>query len=573
MAASGPYQAAARLLNQLLRDGNDRKPKCSLKSLVYDRQGNLTVTPSTYALCTKTLQHQRALAYCLQQQQQQQQQRQQQSATTKQPLTQIIRNTGLLYAVMYDLLANKGKIRGGGVVKRTVLQHATVLQEAWRDYQAKNKTNNDNLLHDDDDDVDDDNDNDNDNKNNNESTGNFPRYVRVNTLRTTDAQVTQFLQQTLGMDHIPRDAHIPHLLVLPPHATALLLAALSPNNKRHDVVLQDKASCFSAYCLVHGFAGGGHRSSRRTFLDACAAPGNKTTHLAALVVELQSRNDHNDNNISNSNSNNNNNNNNDKHNNDYDTHIYALDRSPTRHAALQQRVQAYVPSDRGVQVHTQCADFLQTTTTTLWNDDYCLPITDILLDPSCSGSGIRAETATPPSRLQALHDFQVTALRHALTNFPSAQRVVYSTCSVHVEENEAVVAAVLADDCPQWELVAPVCLSTWPRRGLAVGVSAVDAAKLIRVSREEDATNGFFVACFQRKQSASNGATHDRVTSTLSIIPPHTDTGPAVPFASKKAPITLPTKPKAAQQVTNVVAKRPPAWVQHSGKKKKRRKR
>lgn len=46
------------------------------------------------------------------------------------------------------------------------------------------------------------------------------------------------------------------------------------------------------------------------------------------------------------------------------------------------------------------------------------------------------------SRLQALSAFQQRCLSHALT-FPQVQRVVYSTCSIHTEENEQVVAACL----------------------------------------------------------------------------------------------------------------------------------
>ena len=53
-------------------------------------------------------------------------------------------------------------------------------------------------------------------------------------------------------------------------------------------------------------------------------------------------------------------------------------------------------------------------------------------------------------------------VNHALS-FPSAERVTYSTCSVHREENEDVVEKVLAAN-PQFALQQ--ALPAWPRRGL-----------------------------------------------------------------------------------------------------------
>jgi putative methyltransferase len=67
-------------------------------------------------------------------------------------------------------------------------------------------------------------------------------------------------------------------------------------------------------------------------------------------------------------------------------------------------------------------------------------------------------------------------LRHAMS-FPSAQRIVYSTCSVAAAENEAVVVAALASDEGRgWTLLAreqqPGGLRRWGRRGDAVACGA-----------------------------------------------------------------------------------------------------
>ena len=97
-------------------------------------------------------------------------------------------------------------------------------------------------------------------------------------------------------------------------------------------------------------------------------------------------------------------------------------------------------------------------------------------------------------RLQRLAAFQEAALRHALT-LPALQRLVYSTCSVHERENEAVVAAVLPEAAAQgFALVDP--FPGWRRRGLPGSVEG--AEKLVRVDPVEDATDGFFLAVFQR---------------------------------------------------------------------------
>jgi putative methyltransferase len=138
----------------------------------------------------------------------------------------------------------------------------------------------------------------------------------------------------------------------------------------------------------------------------------------------------------------------------------------------------------------------------------------ILLDPSCSGSGTSAVRGDwlaaggggagrgdGAARLERLAAFQLTALTHALSPaFPAVARVIYSTCSIHVQENEAVVAAALASPCGRaagWRLEA--ALPAWHRRGLrgaVPGLTDAEADALVRVDEAEDGSDGFFVALF-----------------------------------------------------------------------------
>lgn len=72
------------------------------------------------------------------------------------------------------------------------------------------------------------------------------------------------------------DEHIPNLLLFNPRAR------FHEDEAYHSgkVILQDKASCFPATILaqdIHQPHGDGD------FIDATAAPGNKTTHLSALL--------------------------------------------------------------------------------------------------------------------------------------------------------------------------------------------------------------------------------------------------------------------------------------------------
>jgi len=226
-----------------------------------------------------------------------------------------------------------------------------------------------------------------------------------------------------------------------------------------------------------------------------AAPGNKTSHLAALLANSATQS---------SSSSSSNKKKEPPKNPTPTTTIYALDRNKSRLESLERRMVELVPSkdQPHVLVVPECKDFLATQPA-----DYAT-VGAILLDPSCSGSGIftaldrqTGDDVDDPdsvSRMEHLSNFQITALKHAMS-FPSVNRVVYSTCSIHSQENEQVVEQALSHHRDDWMIVPPKCLANWKRRGVEIeGLSKEETSSMIRVDKGDD-TNGFFVCCLQRR--------------------------------------------------------------------------
>ncbi|RHY92061.1 hypothetical protein DYB37_005387 [Aphanomyces astaci] len=376
----------------------------------------------------------------------------------------------LFYIAIYDLLFGKDKkIQGGGFVKKTVLLHANALKSAVvrMKIKAKVKTDEDLLPEE------------------NRMTPKLPRYARINTLRATDISDTSDLaivRSSLGFAAdfpVSVDPHVGDILMFPP-GTELHTHDSVTSGK---LILQDKASCFPAFVL-HGERGADDFGD---VIDACAAPGNKTGHAAMLVARKQSASVR-------------------------PIRVFAFDRSSPRLDLLKRRMAA--AGADGI-VEPCLASFLDVDV----HDERYQHVRSILLDPSCSGSGMsnrldhllelsamqqendveqehQVEPNDTAARLQALADFQLEALVKAFS-FPQVRRVSYSTCSIFETENEHVVVAALAAN-PAFKLVK--CLPTWPRRGVVVpGLTEQDADCLVRANGLEDGTNGFFVAYFERK--------------------------------------------------------------------------
>ncbi|OQR90004.1 hypothetical protein THRCLA_09470 [Thraustotheca clavata] len=383
----------------------------------------------------------------------------------------------LYYIAIYDLLFGKDKkIQGGGFVKKQVMANQNALKTALVRLKIKKKVaTEEELLPE---------------ENRISHAIKLPRYARINTLLVKEsiADIAD-IRTALGLPEdliFEMDPHVNDLIVFPA-GTELHTHPSVINGK---LILQDKASCFSAFVLQgeRGFDDHGD------VIDACAAPGNKTSHAAMLVARKQSS---------------------------RPIKVFAFDRSATRLDLLKRRMVS-AGADKIVEPCLQ--SFLDIDV----NDPKYQNVSAILLDPSCSGSGMSnrldhllelasmkqgfedpsehdeqdSSSNEVQARLQSLADFQLEALKKAFT-FPNVNRIAYSTCSIFEKENEEVVIAALrASEEAGTPFHLVKALPTWPRRGIVIdGLSNDQADYLVRANGLEDGTNGFFVAYFERSNN------------------------------------------------------------------------
>lgn len=405
-----------------------------------------------------------------------------------------------------------------------------------------------------------------------------PRWVRVNCLKSTvqremSSTFSEYIRTPRLADVtnvspearlVYLDQHVPDLIALPPGTEVAKTQAY----KDGKLILQDKASCFPAFLLL----GGSDDPNQGDILDACAAPGNKTTHLASILLQQSI--------VMNSATPNS------------EPKIFACERDPYRSQTLHKMM--VVAGAETVVTILAKQDFLALDP----GDARFKNVTHLLLDPSCSGSGIvgrdgmpalqlpkdpkvsKAGGSTvdgmavgrgvskkrkrhnesegngkggdpewlPPSpsfdltneevhcevdfaRLDKLATLQTKIIEHAFS-FPAARRITYSTCSIHVQENEAVVSRALRGEVARhrgWRVMReeeqPDGMRRWPHRGLALPditedlVSSQEAVSneleeeerraCIRChAGDEEGTMGFFVCGFIRetKRIDFNGA-------------------------------------------------------------------
>ncbi|CAB3367319.1 Hypothetical predicted protein [Cloeon dipterum] len=290
----------------------------------------------------------------------------------------------------------------------------------------------------------------------------LPRYVRINTLVTSKEYVMDHLAQDgwelvetpitynrflkrsakLTEPNFMEDFHYDDLLVFP-SKTPIFKHCLYESGA---FVLQAKSSCIPVKIL--------DPKPGDVVMDLCAAPGMKTTQIAAHLEN---------NGI-----------------------IHAVEVNPKRFALLQKMLEDY---------SVECAKTYNEDALALRPDDFP-DVTHILLDPSCSNSGMgRADVESKSEeQLRKLSAFQTKALVHALS-FPNVKRIVYSTCSINTDENEAVIDSAMRQKGDLFRVVEDLPLSEDFSRGspdFEFGKHGV------YFRSDKDQTTGFFVCVIQR---------------------------------------------------------------------------
>ncbi|XP_032310010.1 tRNA (cytosine(72)-C(5))-methyltransferase NSUN6 isoform X1 [Drosophila ananassae] len=162
-------------------------------------------------------------------------------------------------------------------------------------------------------------------------------------------------------------------------------------------------------------------------LDMCAAPGNKTTHIAELMGDQGC--------------------------------VMALDNSKSRVSTMRSKLNNY----RSIQLHvfdsTKAVDALATSISV--PPFPCASFDRILLDAPCSGLGNRPQLASKikqPKVLQSYPNIQRRLFTQAVQLLRDGGTLVYSTCTVTEPECEGIVAWALkkfpdlrlVDATPRW---------------------------------------------------------------------------------------------------------------------------
>ncbi|AMV61425.1 Ribosomal RNA small subunit methyltransferase B [Pediococcus damnosus] len=189
-------------------------------------------------------------------------------------------------------------------------------------------------------------------------------------------------------------------------------------------------------------------------LDACAAPGGKTTHIAQKIGE--------------------------------EGHVLALDLHPKKVGLIKQNAKRMGLDER---VTTKALDARKIDS--IVEDDY---FDRILVDAPCSGIGlmrrkpeIRYEKTLEDS--QNLHKIQLGILNAMAPKVKDNGIITYSTCTILEQENEKTISAFL-ELHPEFKLIPTQTVKH---------LKEDRSVPYLNIYPDDFGSDGFFIACLQKR--------------------------------------------------------------------------
>ncbi|MEG5137490.1 MULTISPECIES: 16S rRNA (cytosine(967)-C(5))-methyltransferase [unclassified Microcoleus] len=228
-------------------------------------------------------------------------------------------------------------------------------------------------------------------------------HLRINPLKTSIAQIeTAFQAQNISTSRIP---HLPQALRLNGSTGAIQNL---PGYSEGWWTIQDSSAQLVTHLL--------DPQPGEIIIDACAAPGGKTTHSAELMQDTGT--------------------------------IYACDKTASRLKKLTENADRL--QMKSIKIHTgDSREF----------PEFINLADRVLLDAPCSGLGTLHRRADArwrhtPENIQQQSQLQSELLANSATFVKSGGVLVYATCTIHPLENEQVVRSFL-DSNPDWQIEAP----------------------------------------------------------------------------------------------------------------------
>ncbi|TAE57571.1 MAG: 16S rRNA (cytosine(967)-C(5))-methyltransferase [Oscillatoriales cyanobacterium] len=227
--------------------------------------------------------------------------------------------------------------------------------------------------------------------------------LRINPLKSSIAQIeTAFQAQNISTSRIP---YLPQALRLNGSTGAIQNL---PGYSEGWWTIQDSSAQLVTHLL--------DPQPGQIIIDACAAPGGKTTHSAELMQDTGT--------------------------------IYACDKTASRLKKLAENADRL--QMKSIKIHTGDSRHFP---------EFINLADRVLLDAPCSGLGTLHRRADArwrhtPENIQQQSQLQSELLANAATFVKSGGVLVYATCTIHPLENEQVVRSFL-DSNPDWQIEPP----------------------------------------------------------------------------------------------------------------------